>query len=300
MARRPLGRAEIAAVMSEHGIHPSRALGQNFVIDPNVGERIARLARVGPGDRVIEIGAGFGSLTLALAGTGASVVAVEVDKYIEPVLRSLVEPAGVRVVLADAMHCDYDTLLQDSGSDSGSGSGPQPWVLVANLPYNIATPLVANLLVSVPAISRMLVMVQKEAGERLAAAPGSGSYGGVSVRVAYFAEAQVVGKVAADVFLPRPKVESVLVGIVRRSSPAVDPSVASFAEIDRLVRAGFAGRRKMLRRSLSGIVSPEAFEAAGVQPTSRPEELGVAAWGKLAECQRLSETRMAAQPWTDR
>jgi 16S rRNA (adenine1518-N6/adenine1519-N6)-dimethyltransferase len=278
--RRPPGRAEIVGLLNEHGIRPSRALGQNFVVDPNVVERIARLARVGPGDRVVEIGAGFGSLTVALAATGASVTAVEIDKYIEPLLRESVEPLGVRVVHADAMACDWADLL---GASSDDGA---PWVLVANLPYNLATPLVCDLLVGVPAIGRMLVMVQREAGERLAASPRTEAYGAVSVRVAYFAEAHVVGRVPSNVFVPRPNVESVLVEVVRRPSPPVDPAEASYEEIDRLVRAGFAGRRKMLRRSLAGLVSPEAFDAAGVVPTARAEELHVETWGKLAACQR--------------
>jgi 16S rRNA (adenine1518-N6/adenine1519-N6)-dimethyltransferase len=290
VSRRPPGRAEIAALLRDHGISPSRALGQNFVVDPNVVERVARLAGVGPGDRVVEIGAGLGSLTVALAATGAEVLAVEIDRYLEPVLRELVEPLGVRVVRADAMSCDWAELL--GGSDAAAGvaggadGGQRPWVLVANLPYNIATPLVADLLIGVPSIARMLVMVQREAGERLAASPGSRVYGAVSVRVAYFARARVVAKVPADVFVPRPNVESVLVEIVRRDAPLVPPDVAGFEEIDRLVRAGFSGRRKMLRRSLAGLVSDEAFAAAGVDPTRRPEELGVETWGKLAGCLR--------------
>lgn len=273
--------------MNAHGIRPSRALGQNFVVDPNVVERIARLAGVGEGDKVVEIGAGFGSLTVALASTGASVTAVEIDRYIEPVLRALVEPLGVRVVREDAMQCDWDSLL-DAG-DVGAGS----WVLVANLPYNIATPLVCDLLAGVPVIGRMLVMVQREVGERLAAKPRSEAYGGVSVRVAYFAAAKVVGTVPADVFVPRPNVESVLVEVVRRERPAVDPAEVSFVEIDRLVRAGFSGRRKMLRRSLAGLVDPAAYEPAGVAPTARPEELDVVTWGKLAKCQRAISAGLA-------
>jgi len=303
MSRRPLGRAELASLLAEHGISPSRALGQNFVADPNLVERVARLARVGPGDRVVEIGAGLGSLTIALAATGAEVLAVEIDRYLVPVLRELVEPLGVTVVLADAMSCDWHVLLDGPG-DPPAPAGPaapaapagvdiRPWVLVANLPYNIATPLVADLLVGVPSIVRMLVMVQREVGERLAAEPGSRTYGAVSVRVAYFAEAKVVSRVPASVFVPRPNVESVLVETVRRPEPAVPIEVASFEEIDRLVRAGFAGRRKMLRRSLVGQVSDEAFEAAGIAPTRRPEELGVESWGKLAEWTRLTSAAVA-------
>jgi len=275
-ARRPPGRAELAALLLEHGVRPSKALGQNFVADPNLTERIARLARVGPGDRVLEIGAGLGSLTVALANTGAEVLALELDRHLEPVLRRIVEPLGVRVVLADAMTCDWPALL---------GPG-EPWTLVANLPYNIATPLVADLLAGVPQITRMLVMMQREVGERLAARPSTPAYGAVTVRVAYFATSKVLARVPAEVFIPRPKVESVLVELTRRAEPAVAADEASFAEIDGLVRAGFAGRRKMLRRSLAGVVSDEAFACAGVEPTRRPEELGIVEWGKLAGCAR--------------
>ncbi len=136
--------------------------------------RIARLAEVGDGDRVVEIGAGLGSLTLALAETGASVVAVEIDKYLLPVLRSVVEPVGVEVVEGDALRLDWAALLGDRG----------PWTLVANLPYNVATPLVAELLDGVPQLDRMLVMVQREVAERLAARAGDDAYGAVSVKVA--------------------------------------------------------------------------------------------------------------------
>lgn len=234
--------------------------------------RIARLAGVGAGDRVVEIGAGLGSLTLALLETGASVTAVEIDRYLVPVLRSVVEPAGATVVEGDALRLDWPALL---GDEPG-------WVLVANLPYNVATPLVADLLDFVPAISRMLVMVQKEVGERLAAGAGDEAYGAVSVKVAYWARARVVGKVPPTVFVPQPKVDSALVAIERRPAPAVDPALVSAERLFTVVRAGFAHRRKMLRGALAGVVTPEAFEAAGVRPESRAEELDVEAWGRLA------------------
>ncbi|MEA2973374.1 MAG: rRNA (adenine1518-N6/adenine1519-N6)-dimethyltransferase [Actinomycetota bacterium] len=265
-----LSRPEIRRLLDENGLRPSRARGQNFVADPNTVRRIARLAGVGPRDRVIEIGAGLGSLTLALAETGATVTAVEVDRGLVPVLRSLVEPAGVTVVEADAMRLDWDALL-----------GEGPWVLVANLPYNVATPLVADLLDRVPAITRMLVMVQREVAERLAAAPGDEAYGAVSVKVAYWATASVAGVVPASVFVPVPNVESALVRIERRDAPAVGPDVEPEA-LFALVGTAFGQRRKMLRRSLSGLVTAEAFAAADVNPEARPEELDVAAWGRLA------------------
>lgn len=273
---RPLGRSELTELLESHGLRPSRALGQNFLCDPNLAERISRLAAVGPGDDVVEVGAGLGSLTLALAATGAHVVALEIDRFLLPVVRELVEPAGVDVVQADAMDCDWNALL----------AGADRWVLVANLPYNIATPLVVELCAGVPSIVRMLVMVQREVGERLVASPGELAYGAVSVRIAYFARSRIVAKVPPEVFIPRPNVASVLVEIARRAEPAVPTGVASYAEIDRLVSAGFATRRKMLRRSLAGLVPEQAFEVAGIASTRRPEELSVGDFGRLAEAVR--------------
>jgi len=272
------GRREARELLDGNGLSPNRSLGQHFVVDPNTVRRIARLAAVGPGDRVVEVGAGLGALTLALAETGASVTAVEIDRGLVPVLRGIVEPAGVTVVEGDAMALDWDALLDGA-----------EWVLVANLPYNVATPLIADLLRDVPAIARMLVMVQREAGERLVARPGDEAYGGVSVRVAYWAEVAIVGRVPASVFLPRPEVESVLVELRRRAQPAAP-------DVDRqrlfaLVAAGFGQRRKMLRRSLAGLVDPEAFAAADVRPEARAEELDLGAWARLA---RASPPRPSA------
>lgn len=234
-----------------------------------------RLAEVAPGDRVVEIGAGLGSLTTALASSGAEVTAVEVDRRLADVLREEVAPAGVRVVEADAMHLDWAELLPGRG-----------WLLAANLPYNVATPLVIDVLEEVPAVERMLVMVQREAGERLAAPPGSRTYGAVSVKVAYWARASVVGLVPSTVFVPRPRVESALVRIDRHPRPAVDPAVVDYGRLRAVVTAGFGRRRKMLRGALAGVVAPEAFAAAGVDPTARAEDLGIEAWGRLAAAAR--------------
>jgi 16S rRNA (adenine1518-N6/adenine1519-N6)-dimethyltransferase len=264
-----LSPRQVRDLLESHGLRPSRALGQNFVADPNTVRRIARLAGVGPGDHVVEIGPGLGSLTLALAETGAAVTAVEVDRHLVPILREVVEPAGVTVVQGDAMRLDWPGVL----------AGADTWSLVANLPYNIATPLVLDLLADVPAITRMLVMVQHEVGERLAAGPGSRAYGIPSVKAAYDATAGVVGRVPPTVFVPQPRVDSALVSIVRRPSPPVE---ADRAVLFRLIEAGFGQRRKMLRRSLAGVVPPEAFEAAGVEPTARAEQLGLEEWAALA------------------
>ncbi len=261
-------RPHIHELLEQGGLAPRRDLGQNFVADPNTVRRIASLADVGVGDHVVEIGAGLGSLTLALADTGADVLAVEVDSGIVPVLRSVVaDRDNVTVVEADAMQADWAQIL--SGADS--------WTLVANLPYNVGTPLVCDLLDDVPAISSMLVMVQKEVAERFAAAPGSKQYGAVSVKTSYWATAKLAATVPASVFVPKPNVESALVRIDRRTPPDVDTET-----LFGLVKQAFGQRRKMLRRSLNGVVTPEQFDAAEVSPEARPETLDVDAWVRLA------------------
>jgi len=261
-------RRTLNELFDRHGLAPSRALGQNFVIDPNVVRKIARLAAVGEGDHVVEIGAGVGSLTLALVETGATVVAVEIDRHLIPALAEVAEPLGVTIVHGDALELDWSSVL----------SAAPTWTLVANLPYNVATPLVLDLLDAVPAIGRMLVMVQREAGERLAAGVGDDAYGIPSVKVGYWATAKLVGRVGPDVFVPKPNVESALVEITRRPAPATD---ADPARLFTLVRAGFGQRRKMLRRSLVDLVDPAAFATAGVRPEARAEELSVEDWGRL-------------------
>jgi 16S rRNA (adenine1518-N6/adenine1519-N6)-dimethyltransferase len=267
-----LTRTQAVDLLERHGLNPSRALGQNFLVDPNMVRRIVRLSGVAASDPVVEIGAGLGSLTLALAEAGAVVTAVEIDRYLLPALREVTADleAEVTVVEGDAMALNWDDLL----------AAHERWSLVANLPYNVATPLVCDLLDDVPRINRMLVMVQREVGERLAASPGDAAYGIPSIKVAYWATARVVGRVPPTVFLPQPKVESALVRIERRDQPAVG------ADPDRLfalVRKAFGQRRKMLRRSLAGVVSPEMFELADIRPEARPEELGIEAWGRLTD-----------------
>lgn len=269
-----LTRTRIRELLDEHGLAPSRALGQNFVVDPNTVRRIARLARVGPGDAVVEIGPGLGSLTLALAETGADVTAVEIDRYLVPALRSVVEPVGVTVVRGDALSLEWDTVL---------GRGDRGWVMVGNLPYNIATRLILHLLEHVPRLRRMLVMVQREVGERLVAGVGVPAYGIPSVKIAYWATAVPVGKVPATVFLPQPRVESVLVELVRHAVPPVD---ADHRRLFELVDAGFGKRRKTLRRSLAGLVDAGELVAAGIRPEARAEELSLHDWARLASVRK--------------
>ncbi len=263
-----LTRTAIRGLLDEHGLAPSRALGQNFLCDPAMVDKIVRLARVGPGDRVVEIGPGLGSLTLGLVGAGASVLAVEIDRYLVPVLAEVVAGLAVDIRNADAMELDWAAEL-----------GDQDWVVVANLPYNVATPLILDLLVAQPRLRRWVVMVQREVGERLAALPGEKACGIPSAIVSYWGTAAVVGHVPPQLFLPQPKVDSVLIRIDRADGPRVD---ADFDRFSLLVRTGFGQRRKMLRRSLSALLDPERIADAGVDPTARPEELTLEQWGALA------------------
>lgn len=268
-----LSRQQVVHLLDQHGVRPSRALGQNFVADANTVRRIARLAEVGPGTSVVEVGAGLGSLTVALAATGATVTAVEIDRRLLPALHQVVQGLHVQVVEADALRLDWTQLLGDGC-----------WSLVANLPYNVAVPVVVRVLDHAPNIERLVVMVQREVGLRLAARVGDAHYGAVSVKVAYHAEASVVGSVPATVFVPRPRVESVLVAMRRRPAVAVDPAEVSAERLFAVVRAGFSQRRKMLRGSLATVVDRAAFADAGVDPTWRAEQLDVTAWGRLARC----------------
>jgi 16S rRNA (adenine1518-N6/adenine1519-N6)-dimethyltransferase len=267
--------ATVQALLDEHRIKPKKSLGQHFLADPNTARRIVALAEVARGDLVLEIGPGIGSLTLALIDAGADVLAVELDVHLARVLEIVLERAGVgaEVRVADALDIDWSELPGERG----------PWSCVSNLPYNVAVPVVVRLLEEAPAVDRLLVMVQREVGERLAAGPGDEQYGAVSVKVAYYAEAAVVGVVPPTVFLPRPKVDSVLVRMRRRSAPPV--AVPSESALFTLVRAGFAQRRKMLRRALVPVLGDRAeavLTGAGVEPTARAEVLGLEQWAAVA------------------
>lgn len=255
-------------LLSEHGIRPSRALGQNFVADPNTVERIVRIAGVDAGDRVVEIGAGLGSLTLALTAAGASVTAIELDRRLAEVLGETTEGLDVSVVAGDAMTLDWHEVVP----------GPEPAVMVANLPYNIATPVLLRALEEAPAVRRFTLMVQREVGERWVAGPGDDAFGAVSMKVAWWTAARLAGAVPRGVFVPQPRVDSVLVSLERRAAP----DGADRASVFRLIESGFATRRKMLRRTLAGLVDDGGFEAAGVASTDRAEDLSLDDWVRLA------------------
>ncbi len=266
-----LTRTRLLEVMERHGLEPHRTLGQNFVIDQNTIRKIVRVAGVSAGDRVIEIGPGLGSLTLGLMEVGAEVRAVEIDSRLLDALHENTNGA-VEVTNADAMTLDWATVTRG-----------QRWAVVANLPYNVATPVVLRILDTAPEIDRIVVMVQKEVAERLAAGPGTKAYGIPSVKVAYWATARLLGTVGAEVFHPQPRVTSALVEIVRRPSPAVEADADTLFD---LVRGGFGQRRKTIRRALAGRVTDEQFAAAGIDPVRRAEELTITEWGALARAVR--------------
>ncbi len=271
---RPQGRGEIAALLERHGVRPRHGLGQHFLADPNLVRRIVAEAAVGPGDRVFEVGAGTGTLTRALAATGAEVLAYEVDERLAPLLGDVLASAGnVTLRFANAMRDDLATRLTGG-----------PWVMVANLPYNVGTPLVLDLLRHVPAVARYVVMVQREVAERFVATPGDKRYGLPSVVVGlYAATAGIAFGVPRDVFVPRPAVASAVVTIARRPDPPAAAGVAAD-----LAAAAFGQRRKQLRNSLSGaLADPAAVLArAGIEPQRRAEELTPADYLGLAEVAR--------------
>jgi 16S rRNA (adenine1518-N6/adenine1519-N6)-dimethyltransferase len=258
-----------------HGIRPRKGLGQHFLVEPSLARRIVELAGVGPGDRVLEVGAGLGSLTVALAEAGAEVLALEVDEALLPALREVVGGLpGVRVVRADATAVEWGALLE----------GPGTWTLVANLPYNVAVPVLLRLLEEEPRVERMLVMVQREVGERLVAGPGEEQYGAVSLQVAHRCEGRIVRRVPRTAFWPEPNVDSVLVWLERRPPPVEVDEEALW----RVVREAFAQRRKTMRNALVRLGfdpagAEEALRACGVDPRARPEELDLRAFACLAE-----------------
>lgn len=266
-----LSRPQVAALLERHGLTPKRSLGQHFLVDPNTARRIVRLAGVEAHDHVLEVGPGLGSLTLALLETGAAVRTVELDRRVAAALAE-VTADRCEVVVGDALEVDLEAL-----------AAPGPTRLVANLPYNVAVPVVLRVLESAPSVRHVFVMVQTEVAERLTAIPGSRAYGAVSVRVAYHASARLAGAVPRTVFLPMPNVDSSLVALERRAEPAVNPAEVTEERLFEVVGAAFAHRRKMLRRTLGGLVDAAAYERAGVEPTDRPEQLSVEQFGRLAK-----------------
>jgi 16S rRNA (adenine1518-N6/adenine1519-N6)-dimethyltransferase len=271
-----LGATDIRRLAAELDVTPTKKLGQNFVVDANTVRKIVHAAKVQSGERVVEIGPGLGSLTLAVLETGASVTAVEIDHRLAERLPQTAREQGVpdgalTVVDADAMR------VSELPGD--------PEVLVANLPYNISVPVLLHFLETFPSITRGVVMVQAEVAERLAAKPGSKIYGSPSVKAAWYGPWALRGNVSRQVFWPVPNVDSLLVGFERDAAPrgSEDERRRTFAIVD----AAFNQRRKMLRQALSGLFGSSAeasavLESAGVAPTARGEDLTVDDYHRIA------------------
>jgi 16S rRNA (adenine1518-N6/adenine1519-N6)-dimethyltransferase len=272
-----LGPAQVRALADALHVRPTKALGQNFVHDGNTVRRIAREADVGPGDVVMEVGPGLGSLTLALLETGADVVAVEIDPRLAAAL-------PITVAAHAPEHADRLTVVTaDAMSLEPSQLAASPTSLVANLPYNVAVPVLLTVLQRFDSIRSALVMVQAEVADRLAADPGSRVYGAPSVKARWYGEVRRAGGVPRGVFWPVPNVDSGLVALRRHAETPTANREQTFSVID----AAFAQRRKTLRAALAGWAgSPAAAErrlrAAGIDPSARGETLDVAAFARLA------------------
>ncbi|HEX9853818.1 MAG TPA: 16S rRNA (adenine(1518)-N(6)/adenine(1519)-N(6))-dimethyltransferase RsmA [Acidimicrobiia bacterium] len=261
-------RTEIAELLTRHGLRPDKRLGQHFLADPNIVGKIVRLAEVAPGDRVLEIGAGTGTLTMALADAGASVVAYEVDSSLGPLLREVLAGRDVTLRIADATRSDI-------AEDVTGGR----WKLVANLPYNIGTPLLLDMLRDLTAVESFTVMLQREVADRLTAEPGSRTYGLPSVVARLYGTVRFGFAVPPQVFIPPPDVGSAVIRIDR-----ISPHPAA-GRAESLAAAAFRMRRKMLRRSLEATLhDPVAtLESAGIEPTARAEDLSASEYLRLAE-----------------
>lgn len=277
-ADRLLGAADVREIAAGLGLRPTKSRGQNFVIDANTIRRLVRLADLSLSDRVLEVGPGLGSLTLGLLGAAGSVVAVEVDRALADALPGTVEEFapgyGSRLAVVPG-----DALARPALP------GPAPNVVVANLPYNVAVPVLLDLLAGMPALARGLVMVQLEVADRLVAGPGEREYGGPSVKLAWYAAAARAGLVARTVFWPRPRVDSGLVTFARREPP---PTAAQREQVFAVVDAAFAGRRKTLRAALgnragSPARAEQVLRSAGIDPGRRAEELSVVEFARIAE-----------------
>ncbi len=292
-AARLLGPAEIRQIADRLGIRPAKRLGQNFVIDPGTIRRIVGLADLHPDDVVLEVGPGIGSLTLGLLGAASRVVAVEVDRALAAELPATVADR------APALAGRLDVVTADALTLAGSPTASAPTALVANLPYNVAVPVVLHLLNQLPSIARALVMVQAEVADRMAARPGSKSYGVPSVKLAWYGSARRAGRVSRTVFWPVPNVDSALVAFTRwpdgAGPGAAGPAGASRAEVFAVIDAAFAQRRKTLRSALAPWAgSPQAAETvlreAGVDPSLRGEALGIAHYIRIVLAAREART----------
>jgi len=271
-----LGATEIRRLAAELDVTPTKKLGQNFVVDANTVRKIVHAARVQPGERVVEVGPGLGSLTLAILEAGASVTAVEIDHRLAARLAQTAAEHGVEDGTLTVVDADALRITELPGD---------PTVLVANLPYNVSVPVLLHFLEHFPSLQRGVVMVQAEVAERIAAKPGSKIYGSPSVKAAWYGDWRLCGNVSRQVFWPVPNVDSLLVGFDRSAGErgSEDERRRTFQIVD----AAFNQRRKMLRQALSGLfgssaAASEVLIGAGVAPTARGEDLTVEDYHRIA------------------
>jgi len=269
----------VRSLAERYDVRPTKRRGQNFVIDANTVRRIVRTAELDSSDVVLEIGPGLGSLTLGLLESVSHLTAVELDPVLAAALPTTV--AEYAPSLADQL-----IVVEADALKLAAVPGPAPTALVANLPYNVAVPVLLHLLALLPSLQRVLVMVQLEVADRLAAQPGSKVYGIPSVKAAWYADVRRAGLIGRNVFWPAPNVDSGLVAMQRRDPPA---SAVGRQRVFEVVDAGFAQRRKMLRAALAALAgsmaaAEAAITAAGVDPTSRGERLTVEEFARVADC----------------
>lgn len=274
---RLLGPADVRSLAASLDLRPTKQRGQNFVIDPNTVRRIVRTADLGPQDVVVEVGPGLGSLTLGLLAEVDRVVAIEVDAVLAAALPATVAAyAPEHVGRFELVHADALRLTELPG--------PPPTALVANLPYNISVPVLIHLMELLPTLRHGLVMVQAEVADRLAAAPGSRTYGVPSAKAAWFADVRRAGAIGRNVFWPAPNVDSGLVAWTHREPP---PTTATRGQVFAVVDAAFAQRRKTLRAALRSVYDVDRVDAAlahaGIEPTVRGEQLDIGAFAGIAE-----------------
>ncbi len=291
-----LGPGDIRFLAESIGMRPTKQWGQNFVVDPGTVKRIVKIAGVTPGEHVVEVGPGLGSLTLALLDAQARVTAVEIDPALAAALpgtaaqRAPREAGMLTVINQDALTVTFDQIAAATGDDAGAGDGGadqarEPTALVANLPYNVSVPVILHFLEHFPGIERILVMVQAEVADRLAEPPGTRTYGIPSAKAAWYASVRRAGNVKRNAFWPVPRVDSALLLMERRPLPL---TTASREEVFVVIDAAFAQRRKAMRASLRELAgsteaSTAVLEAAGIEPLERGEKLGIGEFARIAE-----------------
>lgn len=265
-----LTRTEALALIKKHGINPKKSLGQNFVVEPNSIRQIVGIAEIEPDDFVLEVGPGLGSLTRSLLEASKHVTVIEIDETLVTVIKDSLEGYNekLQIIHADVMDLDLERVLITRNEN---------WNLVANLPYNIAVPLICEFLEKVTSISKMTVMVQREVADRLVAKAGQKAYGLPSLKVEYYAEVKKIVDVPPTVFLPKPKVESSIVQIKRRENKITTDADILFG----LAKRAFNQRRKMLRKSLKEVLDSDDFDASAVDSMIRAEDVTLDNWVSL-------------------